>query len=533
MGSSSSAAALFLLLFVSFSASSADASGLGFEFHHRFSDRVREWAEANAMQGVWWPEKGTVEYYSALSDHDRALRGRSLASANGGSALTFVDGNATYRLSSLGFLHYAIVALGTPNVTFLVALDTGSNLFWVPCNCRQCSSFRNLEFDTYSPGNSTTSQKVFCNDTLCDRHNACTSRTNSCPYQVNYLSENTSSSGVLVEDILYLTTEGPSPRVVKAPIVFGCGDNQTGLFLEGGAPNGLFGLGLGKVSVPSILASRGFTSDSFSMCFGYDEIGRINFGDKGSSDQQETPLVMNRTLPIYMINITGISVGNTSINLGFPAIVDSGTSFTALSDPMYTSIAQSFNAQVKERRLNVSSNLTFEYCYELSPTQTSILLPDINFTTNGGSIFPVHDPIVVLQSKRSLVGYCLAIVKIDQINIFGQNFLTGLQVVFDRERHILGWKNSDCYNADNTSTSPAPAPAPAAVQVPVPAPAHARVQVSAPVPASSPSDFTRQSMNPRQDGSPVPARSPSGASRLKAMSSLCLAILMLSLAFIW
>ncbi|KAG6509144.1 hypothetical protein ZIOFF_034535 [Zingiber officinale] len=395
MGSSSSAAALFLLLFVSFS---TDASGLGFEFHHRFSDRVREWAEANAMQGVWWPEKGTVEYYSALSDHDRALRGRSLASANGGSALTFVDGNATYRLSSLGL---------------------------------------NAERDLSSRSGHR-------------------------------------EQSILVEDILYLTTEGPSPRVVKAPIVFGCGDNQTGLFLDGGAPNGLFGLGLGKVSVPSILASRGFTSDSFSMCFGYDEIGRINFGDKGSSDQQETPLVMNRTLPIYMINITGISVGNTSINLGFPAIVDSGTSFTALSDPMYTSIAQSFNAQVKERRLNVSSNLTFEYCYALSPTQTSILLPDINFTTNGGSIFPVHDPIVVLQSKRSLVGYCLAIVKIDQINIFGQNFLTGLQVVFDRERHILGWKNSD-----------------------------------------------------------LPARSPSGASRLKAMSSLCLAILMLSLAFIW
>ncbi|KAG6505675.1 hypothetical protein ZIOFF_038040 [Zingiber officinale] len=488
MGSSSSAAALFLLLFVSFSASSADASGLGFEFHHRFSDRVREWAEANAMQGVWWPEKGTVEYYSALSDHDRALRGRSLASANGGSALTFVDGNATYRLSSLGL-----------NAERDLSSRSGhreQSILGALFSCYELNLQQNLEFDTYSPGNSTTSQKVFCNDTLCDRHNACTSRTNSCPYQVNYLSENTSSSGVLVEDILYLTTEGPSPRVVKAPIVFGCGDNQTGLFLEGGAPNGLFGLGLGKVSVPSILASRGFTSDSFSMCFGYDEIGRINFGDKGSSDQQETPLVMNRTLPIYMINITGISVGNTSINLGFPAIVDSGTSFTALSDPMYTSIAQSFNAQVKERRLNVSSNLTFEYCYELSPTQTSILLPDINFTTNGGSIFPVHDPIVVLQSKRSLVGYCLAIVKIDQINIFGQNFLTGLQVVFDRERHILGWKNSDCK-------------------------------------CHSHDDFTRQSMNPRQDGSPVPARSPSGASRLKAMSSLCLAILMLSLAFIW
>jgi hypothetical protein len=32
-----------------------------------------------------------------------------------------------------------VVALGTPNVTFLVALDTGSDLFWVPCDCVKCA----------------------------------------------------------------------------------------------------------------------------------------------------------------------------------------------------------------------------------------------------------------------------------------------------------------------------------------------------------------------------------------------------------
>lgn len=31
-------------------------------------------------------------------------------------------------------LHYTVVNLGTPNVTVLVALDTGSYLFWVPCD---------------------------------------------------------------------------------------------------------------------------------------------------------------------------------------------------------------------------------------------------------------------------------------------------------------------------------------------------------------------------------------------------------------
>ena len=59
--------------------------------------------------------------------------------------------------------------------------------------------------------------------------------------------------------------------------------------MNGGAPNGLLGLGLDSVSVPSILARENIAADSFSMCFADDGTGRITFGDKGSSDQGETP----------------------------------------------------------------------------------------------------------------------------------------------------------------------------------------------------------------------------------------------------
>lgn len=32
-------------------------------------------------------------------------------------------------------LYYANVSLGTPALSYLVALDTGSDLFWLPCDC--------------------------------------------------------------------------------------------------------------------------------------------------------------------------------------------------------------------------------------------------------------------------------------------------------------------------------------------------------------------------------------------------------------
>lgn len=50
--------------------------------------------------------------------------------------------------------------------------------------------------------------------------------------------------------------------------------------------------------------------------------------------------------PSYNISITGIKVGNSSLNYDFSAIVDSGTSFTTLADPMYTAITTSVSTSI-------------------------------------------------------------------------------------------------------------------------------------------------------------------------------------------
>ncbi|CAL9146101.1 unnamed protein product [Musa hybrid cultivar] len=287
-------------------------------------------------------------------------------------------------------------------------------------SCYELKLQQNFEFDIYSTSNSSTSQKITCKNSLCDNQNACTAETSSCPYIVQYLSANTSTSGVLVEDVPYLMTEDETPRIVEAPIVFGY-IKQAGAFLDGAA-------------------------QSFSMCFGDDGLGRINIGDKGSSDQQEAAFIINKahSNPSFKINITGIAVGNKSTHMVFDAPVDSGTSFTALEDPIYKYIAKSFNAQAQVKRYKTDPDSTFKYCFELSLNQTSILLPEINLTTHGGSVFPVSDPIIIFHGDTNQSIYCLAIVKISGISILRQNFLMGLHVVFDRERLILGWKNSDC-----------------------------------------------------------------------------------------
>ncbi|XP_030535796.1 aspartyl protease family protein 1-like isoform X2 [Rhodamnia argentea] len=431
----------------------------GFDVHHLFSDPVKGVLAVDRL-----PEKGSLEYYKVMAMRDRAIHGRRLAAASSSSSgnqtvLTFSSGNETILSPYLGYLHYANVSVGTPSLSYLVALDTGSDLFWLPCDCKSCvnglktSSGQTIDFNIYSPNASSTSAEVPCNSTMCGQRSQCSSALSSCDYQVVYLSNGTSSTGILVEDVLHLTTDDNQSKAVNAKITFGCGQIQTGSFLDGAAPNGLFGLGMTNMSVPSILAEEGLTSNSFSMCFGPDGIGRISFGDKGSSDQGETPFNLRQSHPTYNITLTQINVGGTAQDVEFSAIFDSGTSFTYLNDPAYTFIGETFNSLAQEKRHSSDSSIPFEYCYDLSPNQSSFETATLNMTLKGGDQFYVTNPIEVISDQASSI-YCLALVKSGDVNIIGQNFMTGYRIVFDRERMVLGWKSSNCYSATDSSTLP-------------------------------------------------------------------------------
>uniref|UniRef100_M0ZYI9 Aspartic proteinase nepenthesin-1 n=1 Tax=Solanum tuberosum TaxID=4113 RepID=M0ZYI9_SOLTU len=142
-----------------------------------------------------------------------------------------------------------------------------------------------------------------------------------------------------------------------------CGIRQTGAFLTGAAPNGLFGLGIENISAQSMLASKGLAANSFSMCFGPDGIGRIVFGDKGSPGQGETPLNLDQPYPTYNISLTGITVGSKITDFDFRAIFDSSTSFTYLNDPVYKVITENFDSEAKRPRIQPYGEIPFEYCY--------------------------------------------------------------------------------------------------------------------------------------------------------------------------
>ncbi|XP_027345678.1 aspartyl protease family protein 1-like [Abrus precatorius] len=445
------------LLLLSLASQSCYGLGsFGFDIHHRFSDPVKGILGIDNV-----PQKGTPQYYDTMVHRDRIFRGRRLA-ADHHTPLTFAAGNDTHQISAFGFLHFANVSVGTPPLWFEVALDTGSDLFWLPCNCTSCVRRLKtprgeiIKFNIYDLDKSSTSKKVSCNHSSFCKQRKCPSSGSSCRYQVDYLSNDTSSAGFLVEDVLHLVTDDDQTKDADTQITLGCGQIQTGVFLNGAAPNGLFGLGMDNMSVPSILAKQGIISNSFSMCFGPDGSGRITFGDSGSQDQGKTPFNLRPLHPTYNVTITQIIVGGNAADLEFHAIFDSGTSFTYLNDPAYTLIAEKFNSLIKADRHSSQypgSELPFEFCYDISPNQT-IEVPFLNLTMKGGDDYYVMDPILPVSSEIEGDLLCLGIQKSDSLNIIGQNFMTGYKIVFDRDNMNLGWKESDCSDDVLTNTLP-------------------------------------------------------------------------------
>lgn len=76
-------------------------------------------------------------------------------------------------------------------------------------------------FNIYNPNTSSTSGVVPCHSSYCYQRQKCSTAADQCLYQVNYLSNGTSTTGVLVEDVLHLVTDNDQLKAVGAKIRFG------------------------------------------------------------------------------------------------------------------------------------------------------------------------------------------------------------------------------------------------------------------------------------------------------------------------
>ncbi|XP_034676023.1 aspartic proteinase-like protein 1 isoform X1 [Vitis riparia] len=339
------------------------------------------------------------------------------------------------------------------------------------------------DLNEYSPSLSSTSKPLSCNDQLCELGSDCKSSKDPCPYLANYYSENTSSSGLLIEDRLHLApfSEHASRSSVWASVIIGCGRKQSGAFSDGAAPDGLMGLGPGDLSVPSLLAKAGLVRNAFSICFDDNHSGTILFGDQGLVTQKSTSFVpLEGKFVTYLIEVEGYLVGSSSLKTaGFQALVDSGTSFTFLPYEIYEKIVVEFDKQMNATRSSFKGS-PWKYCYNsrwisctrrggfwkpfflifllelivgffivfvfCNSSQELLNIPTVTLVFAMNQSFIVHNPVIKLISENEEFNvFCLPIQPIhEEFGIIGQNFMWGYRMVFDRENLKLGWSTSNC-----------------------------------------------------------------------------------------
>ncbi|XP_076927117.1 putative aspartyl protease At4g16563 [Bidens hawaiensis] len=395
--------------------------------------------------------------------------------------------------------------LGSPPQVIQVYMDTGSDLTWVPCgnlsfNCIDCQDYTNLvSMSRYSPLHSSSCVRDSCSSQFCiDVHSSdnsydpcniagCSLNTlikgicsRPCPSFVYTYGEGV-VSGTLTRDTLRVHgSMDPDVTREVSDFKFGCVGST---YRE---PIGIAGFGKGSLSLPSQL---GFIQKGFSHCFLAFKFANnpnvsspLVVGDLAISSKEQmqfTPMLTNPMYPnYYYIGLEGISLGTGSGSLfqvptnlkDFDSsgnggmLIDSGTTYTHLPQPFYSQLLLELESVIiHPRATEVEERTGFDLCYRV-PCLNNItnglelmdiddhLLPSItfHFMNNVSLVLPQGNSFYAMGAPHnSTIVKCLLFQSMDDeeygpAGVFGSFQQQNVEVVYDMEKHRIGFQPMDC-----------------------------------------------------------------------------------------
>lgn len=81
--------------------------------------------------------------------------------------------------------------------------------------------WQKFNMSIYNPKESSTGKRVSCNHRMCSASCPESGTVSTCPYSSSYVSSQTSTSGILMEDFLHMETDDSNAKVVNAFVTFG------------------------------------------------------------------------------------------------------------------------------------------------------------------------------------------------------------------------------------------------------------------------------------------------------------------------
>ncbi|CAO2820528.1 unnamed protein product [Amaranthus hypochondriacus] len=369
----------------------------------------------------------------------------------------------TGRPDSSG-LYYAKMGIGTPPKSFYMQVDTGSDITWVNCiECDECPKrgYHGIELTLYDPKDSLTAQKVSCDESFC-------LEVNGGPFQVckanescsfaEFYGDGSSSTGYFVEDVVHYDQVSGDLQTTTAngTISFGC---SAGQYMDGGSLNpdealdGILGFGKSNSSVISQLASSGQVKKMFAHCLdGGNGGGIFAIGTIVQPKVNTTPLIQNE--PHYNVNMTGVKVGNYSLNLSSNlyelggkkgAIIDIGTTLAYLPEVVYEPLViQILSRQPNLKLVTVQDQYTcFKYTESIDdgfPPVTFYFSSGLSMTVYADEyFFPVDDLWCVGWQNSGTLSRDKK-----NLTLLGDLVLSNKLVVYDLENMVIGWTDYNC-----------------------------------------------------------------------------------------
>jgi len=353
---------------------------------------------------------------------------------------------------------YVQVLLGTPPVEFLLQVDTGSSdLLVYTSKCSDCNG------TYYFHEKSSTSSLIACSDPFY-RCLGCqdVGTFSSCSFSDTY-GDGSNVKGFLVSDYLSVG------EMSNITVTFGGITFSKSSSFENKPVSGIWGLAYSPLSswygppvFDDIVVSTGI-SNIFSLCLN-GNIGEMSMGIDYSNDPNFnwTPIIEEAW---YVIQLNSISVGN--INLPLPsesvAIVDSGTTLMLLPDVTYNSFSSYLTNSCPGSNLagvcgEAEGILLGGSCVSMSESQVNAF-PSVQFDIGNIPTFTLPPSQYLYYDSNGY--YCMGISSSGSNDIiFGDIFMQGYHVVFDRQNSKVGFgplntcpPNATLYQSNIVSTT--------------------------------------------------------------------------------
>ncbi|KZV32897.1 Aspartic protein nepenthesin-2 precursor [Dorcoceras hygrometricum] len=342
--------------------------------------------------------------------------------------------------------YYTKIGLGTPPTYYNVIIDTGSSFSWVQCEpCLvYCHPQAGSRFD---PSASRTYQKLPCGTSQCSSLKVATlnspmcTASNTCIYSATY-GDQSFSVGYLSRDTLTFGSES------LPGFVFGCGQDNNGLF---GRSAGLIGLGKDSLSTLSQLSTK--YGRVFSYCLPTSTFlgntgsgGFLSIGTASNSAHKFTPLLAGDS-SLYSIKLSAIYLSGKSLAVGSsgyssPTIIDSGTTISRLSAPVYSALKQEFVKIVSTKYKIAPSFSILDACFYGTFDQISTAIPSVELIFQGGADLKLGPHNIIIEVEKGTT--CLAFASSSGTVIIGNTQQQTFDITYDVASSRIGFAAGGC-----------------------------------------------------------------------------------------